>query len=169
MLAVLNAGCAYVPLDSRYPADRLRFLIDDSQASVIVTREDVVARTDALRDGYLNLIVLEDHDDEIAARDGAFVASGLPAQMPAYLMYTSGTTDRPKGVIVPQQAILRLAYRPAYLDVTPDDVFLQFAPTAFDASTFEIWTALLNGASLVVPVGATRRSTSSGRCWSMRT
>ena len=68
MLAVLNAGCAYVPLDSRYPADRLRFLIDDSQASVIVTREDVVARTDALRDGYLNLIVLEDHDDEIAAR-----------------------------------------------------------------------------------------------------
>lgn len=153
MLAVLNAGCAYVPLDSRYPADRLRFLIDDSQASVIVTREDVVARTDALRDGYLNLIVLEDHDDEIAARDGAFVASGLPAQMPAYLMYTSGTTDRPKGVIVPQQAILRLAYRPAYLDVTPDDVFLQFAPTAFDASTFEIWTALLNGASLVVPVG----------------
>ncbi|RQT16294.1 non-ribosomal peptide synthetase/type I polyketide synthase [Burkholderia contaminans] len=153
MLAVLNAGCAYVPLDSRYPAERLRFLIDDSQASVIVTREDVVARTDALRDGYLNLIVLEDHDDEIAARDGAFVASGLPAQMPAYLMYTSGTTDRPKGVIVPQQAILRLAYRPAYLDVTPDDVFLQFAPTAFDASTFEIWTALLNGASLVVPVG----------------
>ncbi|WP_175671503.1 non-ribosomal peptide synthetase/type I polyketide synthase [Burkholderia ambifaria] len=153
MLAVLNAGCAYVPLDSRYPADRLRFLIDDSQASVIVTREDVVARTDALRDGYLNLIVLEDHDDEIAARDGAFVASGLPVQMPAYLMYTSGTTDRPKGVIVPQQAILRLAYRPAYLDVTPDDVFLQFAPTAFDASTFEIWTALLNGASLVVPGG----------------
>ena len=54
---------------------------------------------------------------------------------------------------MPQQAILRLAYRPAYLDVTPDDVFLQFAPTAFDASTFEIWTALLNGASLVVPVG----------------
>ncbi|HHL4080948.1 amino acid adenylation domain-containing protein [Burkholderia sola] len=153
MLAVLNAGCAYVPLDSRYPADRLRFLLDDSQASVIVTREDVVARTDALRDGYLNLIVLEDHDDEIAARDGAFVASGLPAQMPAYLMYTSGTTDRPKGVIVPQRAILRLAYRPTYLDVTPDDVFLQFAPTAFDASTFEIWTALLNGASLVVPAG----------------
>lgn len=153
MLAVLNAGCAYVPLDSRYPADRLRLLIDDSQSSVIITREDMVARVDALRDGYLNLIVLEDHEDEIAARDGGFVPGGLPAQMPAYLMYTSGTTDRPKGVIVPQQAILRLAYRPAYLDVTPDDVFLQFAPTAFDASTFEIWTALLNGASLVVPAG----------------
>ncbi|UVS84492.1 amino acid adenylation domain-containing protein [Burkholderia glumae] len=151
MLATLNAGCAYVPLDSRYPAERLQLLIEDCQASVILTREAVLDRTDVLRDGYLNLVVLDEHEDDIAACDAGFVPVDAAAQRPAYLMYTSGTTDRPKGVIVPQQAILRLAFQPAYLEVRPDDVFLQFAPTAFDASTFEIWTALLNGACLVVP------------------
>ncbi|CDG82042.1 hybrid non-ribosomal peptide synthetase/type I polyketide synthase [Janthinobacterium agaricidamnosum] len=151
MLAVLNAGCAYVPLDSRYPSDRLQYLIDDSNAGVIITSEAMLDRVELLQDGFLNLLVLEEQREEIAAHAGTLPDIVLKPQAAAYLMYTSGTTALPKGALVPQVAILRLAYRPDYVEVGPDDVFLQFAPTAFDASTFEIWAALLNGASLVVP------------------
>ncbi|MDE1715951.1 amino acid adenylation domain-containing protein [Chromobacterium amazonense] len=151
MLAVLNAGCAYVPLDTRYPADRLQFLIEDSCASIIITSKDVLDQVDALQDGFLNLLVLEEEQSAVDGRSEEALNLALPAQMPAYLMYTSGTTSKPKGVVVPQQAILRLAHRPDFIEVKPDDVFLQFAPTAFDAATFEIWAALLNGATLVIP------------------
>ncbi|HWX00079.1 non-ribosomal peptide synthetase/type I polyketide synthase [Collimonas sp.] len=151
MLAVLNAGCAYVPLDSRYPAERLQYLIDDSNAGVIITSEAMLERVAVLQDSFLNLLVLEEQRKEIASHSGELPDIPLRPQAAAYLMYTSGTTALPKGVLVPQQAILRLAYQPDYVDVSADDVFLQFAPTAFDASTFEIWAALLNGATLVVP------------------
>jgi amino acid adenylation domain-containing protein len=68
----------------------------------------------------------------------------------AYVMYTSGSTGRPKGVCVPHRAVVRLVKSVRYARLGPEEVFLQFAPISFDASTFEIWGALLNGARLVV-------------------
>src|SRR5690606_757297 len=74
---------------------------------------------------------------------------------PAYVMFTSGSTGGPKGVCVPQRAILRLVLNTDYVRISRGDVFLQLAPASFDASTFEIWGALLNGARLVIaPPGA---------------
>ncbi|MBO4207828.1 non-ribosomal peptide synthetase, partial [Micromonospora echinofusca] len=69
----------------------------------------------------------------------------------AYLAYTSGSTGRPKGVCVPHRAVVRLVVDNGFLPVHPDDVFVQYAPLAFDASTLEVWGPLLNGACLVVP------------------
>ena len=68
----------------------------------------------------------------------------------AYVMYTSGSTGRPKGVAVVHRGIVRLVKETDYVNLSPDEVFLQFAPISFDASTFEIWGALLNGARLVI-------------------
>jgi non-ribosomal peptide synthetase component F len=73
-----------------------------------------------------------------------------PASVPAYVMYTSGTTGTPKGVVIPQTAVLRLAASGGDLAISPQDRVMQAGPLAFDASTFEIWGALLNGARLVV-------------------
>src|SRR6185503_1490020 len=68
----------------------------------------------------------------------------------AYVMFTSGSTGRPKGVMVEHRSVVRLVKNTNYADFSPENVFLQFAPITFDASTFEIWGALLNGASLVL-------------------
>src|SRR5581483_11356254 len=68
----------------------------------------------------------------------------------AYVSYTSGSTGQPKGVCIPHRGVVRLVKNTDYARFGPEEVFLQFAPIAFDASTLEIWGALLNGARLVV-------------------
>ena len=72
----------------------------------------------------------------------------------AYVMYTSGSTGNPKGVLVPHRAVTRLVKNNSFASFSSDEVFLQLAPLSFDAATFEIWGALLNGGRLVLaPAG----------------
>ena len=73
---------------------------------------------------------------------------------PAYVIYTSGSTGAPKGVLIPHRAVLRLVCGTDYVQLGPDDVVAQIANPAFDASTFEFWGALLNGAR-IVPIAKT--------------
>src|SRR6185437_10281051 len=77
-------------------------------------------------------------------------AAPAAAEDPAYVMYTSGSTGRPKGVLVPHRAVLRLVLGNDFAALGPQEVILQLAPLSFDASTFEIWGALLNGGRLAV-------------------
>ena len=84
-----------------------------------------------------------------AARDDARCRDSTPHNT-AYVIYTSGSTGTPKGVVVDHRNVVRLVKSANYVELTPDDVFLHLAPLSFDASTFEIWGALLNGAKLVV-------------------
>src|SRR5262249_24105255 len=74
----------------------------------------------------------------------------VPSDAPAYAMFTSGTTGAPKGVVVPHRGILRLVVDPDCIEIRKDDAFLLLSPLTFDASTFEIWGALLNGATLAI-------------------
>src|SRR5439155_19170088 len=88
---------------------------------------------------------------EAVARDSlANPVSGVTAESPAYVSYTSGSTGRPKGVCVPHRGVVRLVKETNFARLDAGEVFLQLAPVAFDASTLEIWGALLNGARLVV-------------------
>src|SRR5690606_39019746 len=80
--------------------------------------------------------------------------SGIGPRNLAYVMYTSGSTGRPKGTCVEHRSIVRLVRRTNYIELGPREVFLQFAPISFDASTLELWGALLNGARVeVCPAG----------------
>ncbi|HEX8282849.1 MAG TPA: amino acid adenylation domain-containing protein [Pyrinomonadaceae bacterium] len=147
MLGVLKAGGAYVPLDPQYPIERLTYMLADAGINVLVTRKAFLDAVPA----YDGRAVCLDADAElIGARDAANLPCVTTRESLAYVMYTSGSTGRPKGVSVPHRGIVRLVRETAYAGFTSDEVFLQLAPASFDASTFEIWGALLNGGRLVV-------------------
>jgi amino acid adenylation domain-containing protein/non-ribosomal peptide synthase protein (TIGR01720 family) len=144
LLAVLKAGGAYVPLDPGYPPDRLAFMLEDTAAPVVLTET-------RLRDRLPGRVVCVDTD----VPDGP----DMPATPPpvrvrpdnlAYVMYTSGSTGRPKGVLVAHRSVVRLVCGTDYVDLRPTDVVAQYASISFDAATFEIWGALLNGGTLAV-------------------
>jgi amino acid adenylation domain-containing protein len=151
MLAVLKAGCAYVPLDSTYPADRLRFMISDTDLAAIVTDK---SNEKKLSSSTQLVSVEEVFGGEPEAAMDLEPAVGLEqsrtAESTAYIMYTSGSTGTPKGVEVPHRAIVRLVRSATYVDFGPAEVFAQISNSSFDAITFEVWGALLNGARLVI-------------------
>jgi len=148
LLAILKAGAAYVALDPAYPEDRLAFIVRDAGVGLIVA-----SAAERPRVARLGVTLIEPDAEAPAAttpravRPHAFGASAL-----AYVAYTSGSTGRPKGVAVTQRGVVRLVRGTNFIDVRPRDVFLQFAPVAFDASTLELWAPLLNGAVLALPV-----------------
>jgi amino acid adenylation domain-containing protein len=147
ILAILKAGGAYVPLDPGYPKDRLAFMISDARVAVLLTQAQL---TSALPAHGARVVVLDELATELATISNAPVTSGVSAEHLAYVEYTSGSTGQPKGVSVPHRAVVRLVASPDYLDITPDDVFLQLSPLAFDASTLELWAPLVHGGRLVM-------------------
>jgi len=147
LLAILKAGGAYVPLDPNDPSERLAFVLRDTQVSVVLTRRHLAA---ALPTSEIRLVFL-DRDAELVVAEGQEnPPSVTTSEDLAYIVYTSGSTGVPKGVCIPHRGIVRLVRGAMYAHFGADEVFLQFSPLAFDAATFEIWGALLNGAQLVV-------------------
>lgn len=147
LLGILKAGGAYCSLDPDYPAERLAFMLGDLQPKVLLTRRALAARLPAV--AGVQVLCLEDISDagEAEAPNPAPVAS--PESL-AYISYTSGSTGKPKGVCVPHRGVVRLVHGADYARFGADETLMQFAPVAFDGSTFEIWGALLHGARLVV-------------------
>jgi amino acid adenylation domain-containing protein len=151
LIAILKVGAAYVPVDPSYPASRLAFLIQDSQAKVLLTQRAIAAALPTLD---TNIVVL-DQDWPLIALEAQHNMDCIPStphspDQLAYVMYTSGSTGNPKGVLVPHRAVLRLVKNNYFASFASDEVFLQLAPISFDAATFEIWGALLNGGKLVL-------------------
>ncbi|HEV7589345.1 MAG TPA: amino acid adenylation domain-containing protein, partial [Longimicrobium sp.] len=145
-LAVLKAGGAYVPLDPAYPPERLDFMLRDTAAPVVVTDSRLA---DSLPPHAAATVLLDVEADAIAAESAAPPETGTDAESAAYVMYTSGSTGQPKGAEIPHRGMARLAFGDV-LGMRPDDVFLHFAPAAFDASPLETWPALLNGARVAL-------------------
>jgi amino acid adenylation domain-containing protein len=150
ILAILKAGGAYVPIDPSYPAPRLEYLVKDSGAPLLLTNRALAVKLPALD---TNILALDADWAAIATEDPANLAHDGSGSDLAYVMYTSGSTGNPKGVLAPQRAVLRLVLNNDFASFGRDEVFLQLAPLSFDASTFEIWGALLNGAQLVIAAG----------------
>ncbi|HEX5748967.1 MAG TPA: amino acid adenylation domain-containing protein [Archangium sp.] len=151
ILGVLKAGGTYVPFDPSYPADRLSFMLQDTGVKVILTQSHLANALPA-RDALF--IRLDADWEQVRAHPESNPSSGPSADNTAYIMYTSGSTGRPKGVCVPHRGVVRLVQGSTFIDMGPQEVFLQLAPISFDASTLELWGALLHGAKLVVyPAG----------------
>ncbi len=145
LLGILKAGGAYVPLDPGYPLERLDYIIKDTATSVLVT----TGKNEKLGCALPHRILLD--DPELLKNQPATnpSATTTPENL-AYIMYTSGSTGKAKGVLIPHRGVVRLVKETNYIQFSSNDIFLQFAPISFDASTLEIWGPLLNGARLAI-------------------
>ncbi|QNH20776.1 non-ribosomal peptide synthetase [Xanthomonas sp. GW] len=152
LLGILKAGGAYVPLDPTYPAERLAYMLEDSAPVAVLTRADAVAHLAALEVQVLELdaaetcgLLAEQPTGNPDARAGGLTSGHL-----AYVIYTSGSTGTPKGVMVEHYNVNRLVINNPYFQAGPTDCLAHCANLAFDATTWEIWGALLNGAKLLI-------------------
>ncbi|MET8996388.1 non-ribosomal peptide synthetase [Amycolatopsis sp. NPDC004169] len=141
LLAVLKAGGAYLALAPDWPEARLAGLLDDAGVRVVLTAPEPSGPVPGGRTAI---------PFDAAPAASASLPRGLSPGSLAYVSYTSGSTGAPKGVCVPHRAVARLVHEPDWLHARADDVFLQAAPVAFDASTLEIWAPLTTGARLVL-------------------
>ncbi|GAA2596388.1 amino acid adenylation domain-containing protein [Streptomyces tubercidicus] len=155
LLGVLKAGCAYVPMDPRYPAQRLSFTARNAAMPVIITSAPnfpPVPGTQLLTPRALTQLAGGRTADGTRPVDGG--------EDPAYVIYTSGSTGTPKGVVVPHRNVLALLQATAEdFALGPDDTWTLFHSSAFDFSVWEIWGCLLTGGRLVVVPYWTTRDT----------
>jgi amino acid adenylation domain-containing protein len=147
LLGILKAGGAYVPLDPQYPLERLAVMIDDAAITVLLTQENLL---DALPARPLHVVCIDSDWKAIAGQSEQSPQCHASADNLAYIIYTSGSTGQPKGIGVTHRNVVRLVKETNYATFDVDEVFLQLAPISFDAATFEIWGALLNGGRLAV-------------------
>ena len=145
-LGVLKAGGAYVPLDPEYPAERQSFMLADAAVTALVTVPSVTLPAP----GGIPVVTLGVDAPEAAPAPGGQAG---PRHC-AYVMYTSGSTGRPKGVMVEHRSVVTLVSNDPRIAVEPGDIVAHFAPTAFDASVFEIWGALCRGGQVAILSGS---------------
>ncbi|HSF38309.1 MAG TPA: amino acid adenylation domain-containing protein, partial [Thermoanaerobaculia bacterium] len=146
MLGILAAGGAYVPLDPGYPEERLAFMVEDAALAAVITEERLLPKLPAgLSQRGVAVLSVGERSAQAEAQSWAAVSGdGL-----AYVLYTSGSTGKPKGVGGPHRAIARLVLGTDYIELTAEDRVAQVSNSSFDAATFEVWGALVNGACLV--------------------
>ena len=150
LLGILKAGGAYVPLDPEHPAERLAFLLADTEARLVITQDDLAAR-------------LPEHTDRLLI-DGDWprgpATEPEPSATPndlAYVIYTSGSTGTPKGVLVEHEGVVNyLAGMQHEFPLRPGESFLQATPLTFDVSAYEIFWPLWRGGTVVLVPGASR-------------
>ncbi|HEX8352122.1 MAG TPA: amino acid adenylation domain-containing protein, partial [Pyrinomonadaceae bacterium] len=148
LLGVLKAGAAYVPLDPEYPEERLRWMLADSGARVVLTQ---AALASSVAGCEAEVICLDEVWPEVERESEAEEESGACADNLAYVIYTSGSTGTPKGVMVSHASLAHYTRTAADLfSLSPSDRLLQFASVSFDASAEEIYPTLCAGARLVL-------------------
>ena len=162
IFAVIKAGGAYVPLDPTHPPERLAAILEDSEAGWLIV--DKGARVPAFEG---ETIVYGEHEHESKgygqethgqdrvtdadlAEESTLADEQLTADHPLYIMYTSGSTGTPKGVVTTHRNVIKTSVNNGFADIGPGDRMLQLSNYAFDGSTYEIFCALLNGATLVL-------------------
>ncbi len=160
LLGILKAGAAYVPLDASYPRERLEFILADASVELIVTQRSLRERLPIAPE---RIVTLEEDAAGIAAQPAHAPEVACGPDALAYVMYTSGSTGRPKGAAIVHRSVVRLVRSTNYVEISEDDCVLQYAPLAFDASTFELWAPLLNGAQLAMAPPSLLSLTELGR------
>ncbi|MEQ9306314.1 MAG: amino acid adenylation domain-containing protein, partial [Marinoscillum sp.] len=144
ILGILKSGCAYVPLNIEFPIERLRYMLLDSQVEIVLTTK--LAAVDLYELSKFTLVDIEQSLSYPSER--IQILSHMSARL--NVMYTSGTTGRPKGIAVSQQNVIKLIEEPGEIQILQSDRVLQWSNYGFDGSSYEIFSTLMNGACLVL-------------------
>ncbi|MGS0905061.1 non-ribosomal peptide synthetase [Bacillus altitudinis] len=148
LLAVLKAGATYVPIDPDYPESRIQYMLKDSGATHLLTHSSFINQTRSLAfDG--TYLFADDQEILLMSSENLPLEAGLNDT--AYIMYTSGTTGQPKGIMTTHSNIARVVKNTNYLTILETDTLLSLSNSVFDGFTFDVYGALLNGAKLVLP------------------
>jgi amino acid adenylation domain-containing protein len=148
LYGILKSGGAYVPLDPEYPPDRIAFMMEDANASVLLTQQHLRER---LPRGQAAVVCLDTQWETIAKDGDARLPDAVTAEDLAYVTYTSGSTGRPKGVLNTHKGIVnRLRWGQKTYRLTAEDRVLQKTPFTFDVSVWEFFWPLMSGARLVM-------------------
>lgn len=148
-LAILKAGAGYLPLDPAYPTDHLQYVLEECRPKVVFTMGHDSPGLAALSSAGSRVVDLATALQSLPLPDTSQLPQ-LNGSDLAYVMYTSGSTGRPKGVAVPHRGITRLVLDQNFIEFRPGDMVLHSTTISFDASTVDVWGALLNGATLVI-------------------
>ncbi|WP_162052138.1 non-ribosomal peptide synthetase [Pontibacter pamirensis] len=144
-LAILKAGGAYVPIDPSYPQERIRFMLEDTDASLVLSSS---AHVVLLKKQEKELVLLDTDWEKIAKEPSEAPAVSLQPSHLAYVIYTSGSTGKPKGVLVEHRGVVNLcAWHAREFNLNSDSKSTMMAGVGFDASAWEVWPVLLSGAS----------------------
>jgi amino acid adenylation domain-containing protein/thioester reductase-like protein len=160
-IGILKAGGAYLPMTAEdFPLDRICNIFDDAQVTLVITHsqhKELIDKIQVKLGRQLNCFFVDELEayKKTLCIDGPLVfepSQLVSADSLAYVMYTSGSTGKPKGVMISHQNIISSVHCTNYLDFSTNnhDAFLHAAPISFDAATFEIWGALLNGKDLYI-------------------
>lgn len=148
LLAVLKAGATYVSIDPDYPESRIQYMLRDSGATHLLTHSSFISQTRSLAfDG--TYLFADDQEILLMSSENLPLEAGLDDT--AYIMYTSGTTGQPKGIMTTHSNIARVVKNTNYLTILETDTLLSLSNSVFDGFTFDVYGALLNGAKLVLP------------------
>ncbi|HYG83913.1 MAG TPA: amino acid adenylation domain-containing protein [Verrucomicrobiae bacterium] len=147
ILAIVKTGAVYVPIAPDLPTERIEFIAQDAKAKLLITTAAMAQRLPKLECEFLHL---DTRGLEIKQAPATSLKVSVTAEDLCYIIYTSGSTGTPKGVMVPHRGVVRLAKHMGYVDFTELQTFLLQTPISFDVSAYEIWSALLNGATLAI-------------------
>ena len=146
LISILKAGGAYVPIDPAYPHNRIAYILKDTNCRLVLSEpKHLVGVLSNFPD--IQAIAIQTFDETV---DSNLKPVGNGSSL-AYVIYTSGSTGLPKGSLIEQKSVLRLVLNTNYININESDRILPTGSLAFDASTFEIWGSLLNGAGLCLP------------------